>query len=384
MIATELIFWLCLWLVIYSYVLYAVAIYWAARIWGCKEPPPSVDDASAPSITLLISAHNEETVIRERLDNALQMSYPADKFQVVIASDGSNDRTAEIVDTYAGRGVRLLDYQSNRGKAATLNSAWDELTTDLVLLSDANTFTDREAARRLARWFVIPNIGAVCGRLVLVDPLTGNNVDGLYWRYETFLKKCEARLGALLGANGAIYAIRRESFVKIPPETIVDDFVIPLLVKLKHGLRLVYDDEAVAHEETPADMRDEFRRRSRIGAGGFQSIGLLWPLLNPRHGWLALSFWSHKILRWCSPFFLLGMLVANLALLQWPLYCWLLGAQAGFYLLAAVGNVVPGKGSAVKALRTVTLFTSMNLALLAGFFRWLTGRQRGAWSRTAR
>src|SRR5262249_30950742 len=146
----------------------------------------------------------------------------------------------------------------------------------------------------------------VCGRLVLTDPATGCNVDSYYWRYETFLKRCEGRLGALLGANGAIYAIRRELYTPIPGNTIVDDFVIPLRAKLRTGCRIVYDGDAVAREETPPNVGAEFHRRSRIGAGGFQSIGLLWRLLNPRSGWVAFTFFSHKILRWVCPFFLVA------------------------------------------------------------------------------
>src|SRR5207244_11740611 len=136
------------------------------------------------------------------------------------------------------------------------------------LVSDANTFIEPGAPKRLARWFDDASIGAVCGRLVLVDPASGRNVDGLYWRYETFLKLCESRLDALLGANGAIYAIRRGAFIPIPPETAVDDFVIPLLSRLEWDNRLVYDADAVAREETPAEIGDEFKRRARTGPGG--------------------------------------------------------------------------------------------------------------------
>src|SRR5262249_38664493 len=158
------------------------------------------------------------------------------------------------------------------GKAATLNAAFAELAGDIVLLSDANTFTDATAARNIVRWFADPRVGVVCGRLVLTDPATGGNADSLYWRYETFLKECEGRLGALPGATGGIYAFRRGLYAPIPDDTIVDDFVIPLAAKLRTGCAIVYDRDAVAREETAPDVRAEFRRRSRIGAGGFQSI----------------------------------------------------------------------------------------------------------------
>jgi cellulose synthase/poly-beta-1,6-N-acetylglucosamine synthase-like glycosyltransferase len=380
----EALFWSSLALVAYAYVGYPVAVWICARLFGRRAVPPAVADAELPTITLLIAAHNEAEVIGARIENALALDYPAGKLEIVIASDGSKDATVEIARAYADRGVRVLDYQPNRGKSTTLNAAWPELRGEIVLLSDANTFTDADAPRRLARWFLDPSIGSVCGRLVLIDPATGRNVDGVYWRYETFMKLCEARLGALLGANGAIYAIRRDGYVPIPPETAVDDFVIPLLAELTHGTRLVYDADAVAREETPPEVADEFKRRARIGAGGFQSLKTLWPLLHPRHGWLAWSFLSHKLLRWCCPFFLLGMIVTNAALLAIPFYRATLIAQATFYGLAWFGARAEGSGTLLKLVRLTTLFSSMNAALLVGFYRWLTGRQRGAWARTAR
>jgi cellulose synthase/poly-beta-1,6-N-acetylglucosamine synthase-like glycosyltransferase len=380
----QVLFWLGFGVVVYAYVGYPCFIWLCARLFGRTEAPPELADGELPTMTLLIAAHNEEAVIRQRLENALALDYPSERLAIVVASDGSSDGTAQIVRSFAERGVRLLDFQPNRGKSASLNAAWSELASDLVLLSDANTQIEAEAPRRLARWFRSADVGAVCGRLVLVDPDTGQNVDGLYWRYETFLKRCEARLGALLGANGAIYAIRRHSFVPIPTETIVDDFVIPLLSRLKTGCRLAYDAEAVAYEETPARISDEFRRRVRIGAGGFQSLGLLWPLFSPRHGWLAFSLLSHKLLRWLVPFCLLAMALANVPLAAEPFYRATLAAQAAFYGLALVGARLPGRRGAVRLLRLATLFSSMNLALFVGFFRWLSGRQRGAWARTER
>jgi cellulose synthase/poly-beta-1,6-N-acetylglucosamine synthase-like glycosyltransferase len=378
------ILWLCILLVVYTYAVYPPLIWLCARLFGGRRQAPQPECAAAPSITLLVAAHNEAGVIAARLENALTVDYPRDKFAIVVASDGSSDATTSIVRSYADRGVRLLDYQPNRGKAATLNAALAEISGDLVLLSDANTHIDSQAPRLLARWFADPRVGAVCGRLILTDPRTGRNVDSLYWKYETFLKKAEGRLGALLGANGAVYAIRRELFTPIPSDTIVDDFVIPLLARLRTGCGIVYDAQAVAHEESPADLGSEFGRRSRIGAGGFQSIVLLWRLLDPRQGWTAFSFFSHKVLRWHCPFFLIVALAANLLLLNVPAYRGLLAAQVAFYGVSLAGAFLPGAGLAAKLVRLTTMFTSMNLALLVGFWRWISGRQRGVWQRTAR
>jgi cellulose synthase/poly-beta-1,6-N-acetylglucosamine synthase-like glycosyltransferase len=383
----QIVLWVSLALVAYAYAGYALLIFVCSRLFGRLPRPPETVDQTLPDVSLLISALDEEEVIGARVANALAQDYPPDRLEIVIASDGSRDRTASIVrslaDRHPGR-VTLLDYPQRRGKANVLNATLPGVRGEVVVLSDANTEFDRSAIRNLVRWLADPAVGAVCGQLILVDPTTGHNVDGLYWRYENFLKDCEGRLGALLGSNGAIYAIRRDSYVPIPGDTIVDDLVIPLLIKLHRRQKLIYDRTAVAREETPPDVNAEFRRRSRIGAGGFQSVVRLWKLLLPGNGWTSLAFLSHKILRWLGPAFLLLAVAANLMLIQHPLYQATLVCQSVFYATASAGIFLPGNGKMVRLLRLTTMFTSMNVALAFGFYRWMSGLQRGTWQRTVR
>ena len=379
-----IVWWCCFSAVAFAYLGYPLLILVLSRVFGRGREVPSVDESRLPVVSLLIAAHNEEMDIEERILNALSLDYPLDRLEIVIASDGSTDETNEIVRRYADRGVQLFAYEKNRGKATVLNESVPRLRGDIVLLSDANTNMAPDVARRLAAWFADPEIGVVCGRLVLTDPRTGRNVDGLYWKYETFLKKCESRLGALLGSNGAIYAIRKDLFPTVQPGTLIDDFVIPLEAKRKSGCRIVYDKRAIATEETAPTILAEFRRRVRIGAGGFQSIGMLWPLLSPANGWVALTFFCHKILRWLCPFLLIGMLAANLFLLDHPLYAWLFAAQVAFYSWAFVGNWLPAQPRFLRYFRLPTMFASMNLALLFGFVRWIRGGHTGVWTRTDR
>jgi len=379
------LFWLCFAGVAYSYLVYPIILILSVRLFGRKEHPDFLRDDALPAVTLLIAAHNEEPVIEGRIRNALAMDYPPDKLQILIASDASTDRTNDIVRSFADKGARLLDYQNRSGKTAMLNSAFGEVRTPMVMLSDANTFTEPNAARCLMRWFVNPRIGVVSGRLILTDPVSGKNVDSMYWRYETFLKKRESQLGALLGSNGAIYAIRTELFRPIPGNTIVDDFVIPLAAKLRSGCDVIYDPDAVANEESAPDVKAEFKRRSRIGAGGWQAIGQLWRLLNPANGWIAFTFFSHKVLRWLCPFFLIGMLVANVPLAFDSVgYRLLLAGQLLGYALAVAGAFVPTSVPVSRFFRLANMFVAMNAALLVGFFRWLLSSQSGIWSRTQR
>lgn len=382
--ALKTIFWSCGGLVAYAYAIYPAIIFLCSRIFGKDPRPRDLDDVDLPAISLLIAAHNEEAVIEQRILNALAMDYPTNRLEIVVASDGSDDRTNSILRRYTPR-VRLLDYAFRRGKAATVNDAMTVARGDIVILSDANTLIDPSAARNLVRWFLDPSVGAVCGRLVLVDPASGTNVDSLYWRYETFLKRCESKLGALLGANGALYSIRRDLFTPIPSQTIVDDFVIPLQAKLRTGKAIVYDTNAIAYEETAPHVADELRRRVRIGAGGFQAICMLWRLLDPRRGWIAFTFLSHKITRWLSPFFLLGMFLSSAALFNaGAIYRWSLLFQLVFYSASVAMIRLPSRIRFLRPLRLTSMFTSMNAALFLGFFRWLSGRQQGVWQRTER
>ncbi|HZK79888.1 MAG TPA: glycosyltransferase family 2 protein [Humisphaera sp.] len=379
-----LLFWLSVACVAYGYLIYPLVLYGAGCLFGKLRNPGYLEDARLPRITLLVAAHNEAAVIDERIKNALALDYPSAKLDIIVASDGSTDQTPAIVRRYAMQGVRLLDYPERRGKASVLNSAIAEARGEIILLSDANVRTDPMAARSLARWFDDVQVGAVCGRLILTDPKSGRNADGLYWKYETFLKKQEGRLGALLGSNGAIYAMRKEHFQPIPPGTIIDDFVIPLAARLRTGRHIIYDRDAIAYEETAPDIRAEFRRRTRIGTGGWQAIAMLWPLLNPRQGWIAFTFFSHKILRWACPFFLTMALLGNLLLCAIPLYRWLFVAQAALYLSALIGGVVPRAFPGARILRLANMFVHMNAALLVGFAHWISRRQTGIWPVTER
>ena len=378
------VFWGCAALILYTYIVYPVLLIALAALRRGIIAPRDVKDADLPYVSVLIVAHNEESVIRERIENLLELDYPKDKLELVIASDASRDRTVDIVSEYSERAVRLIAFTARTGKAAVLDSVIPQLKGSIAVLSDANTMMEPSAVRRLVRWFQNPKVGVVCGKLVLTDPATGTNVDSLYWRFETLLKRSEGKLGALLGANGGIYAIRRSVFQGVTHDTIVDDFVIPLLARVRTGCAIIYDESAIAYEETPPEIAVEFRRRARIGAGGFQSIAVLWPLLDPRKGWIALTFASHKVLRWLCPFFLLGLAASNLVLVNNGIYGVSLVVGIVLAGVALLGQYLSLGSSAGRVLRLTTMFATMNAALLVGFFRWASGRQRAAWDRTAR
>jgi cellulose synthase/poly-beta-1,6-N-acetylglucosamine synthase-like glycosyltransferase len=340
-----------------------------------------VPRAGIPLVSIVIPAYNEERVIEEKLKNTLALDYPAEKLEVILVSDGSTDRTSEIAAGFAPA-VKVLIQPQRSGKPAALNRGIAEATGEVVIITDANTTLDHGAVRNLARHFGHERIGAVLGDLHCTAPGSYQS-ENRYWDYERALKFLEGRIGALLGGQGGIYAIRRACYRPIPAETWVDDFVIGMRIK-EAGYRLVYDTEAVAFEETTPSVEAEFVRKARIAAGDFQALAATWRLLNPLRGSIAFSYWSHKVLRWLAPFFLIAAFIANLFLLNHRFYQITFGLQAVLYAAGFLGHYVGKKSGLLGAFALPYYFVFMNAALLVGLFRCIAGRQRAAWQRTER
>jgi cellulose synthase/poly-beta-1,6-N-acetylglucosamine synthase-like glycosyltransferase len=372
-------------LLLYTYAGYP-AVLWAARRW--VRPPkerPSVEPAEWPRVSVLVSAYNEESTIGERIANLLSLDYPADRIEILIGSDGSTDRTCEIVRAYESHGARLLCFEQRRGKASVLNDLIAQARNDIVVLTDANTFFRPDAVRALVKALLRYPAGAIAvGRLDLRAPSDNGNLDGAYWRYETWIKTLESRFGSLLGANGAIYAFHRERYRPLPKDAIVDDFLIPMLMRLDSGDRIYFVPEARAWERSPDEVRDEFYRHARIGAGNFQALRWTWKLLLPWRGTIALAYFSHKVLRWFGPWLMLIGFVANLRLLHVPAFALIFLGQLVLYELAfgaLLLHRVPLVGRAASALR---YFLILNVALLVGLGRFVLGVERPFWSTAPR
>ncbi|WP_163988778.1 glycosyltransferase family 2 protein [Pyxidicoccus caerfyrddinensis] len=335
------------------------------------------------SVSLVVAAYNEASCIQQKLENSLALQYPTEKFEVVIGSDGSSDGTDDIVRKCPDARVRLSP-APRAGKTTVLNRCIPMAKGDIVVLSDANTMIEPEAIERLVRHFDDPEVGAVCGKLKLYNPTKQDYEESAYWSYESLIKMYEGRRGAVVGANGGLYAIRRTLFTELPPSTIVDDFVIPLRI-LEKGYKVVYEEQAVAHEETTEDYGKEFGRRARIAAGNFQSLRMVPGLLLPTAGFPAFAFWSHKLLRWCAPALMGVALLANVFLLDSMFYRFTLFGQALFYALAYLGKTgVLKRGTSKRVASVAYYFVTMNLAIVVGFWRFLRNTQRAAWDRTAR
>lgn len=384
-------------LVLYSYALYPIVLAcWAAcqqLISDLRHVTSKVDRRRHepdqwPEVGVVIAAYNEERHIAERVQNLLQQDYPPDKLRIYIGSDGSKDRTASILRDIQDPRLRPQIFEINRGKAVVLNELRELVSEPIIVFSDANTFFHPQAIRRLVSWFADPTIGGVTGELRLLDS-KGQNQDSLYWRIEQTLKYFEGRIGGLLGANGAIYALRRELWPELKPNEICDDFVIGMHPVVS-GFRLAYDPSAWAEEETPADISEEHHRRLRIGIGNFQVL-FGHPEFFTRTGPATLfAYLSHKVLRWITPHLLLASLVASLALaclaseqaILWQGWATTqliaYTVVAWWYCRSAAGHSLPGPA------RLPTFFFALNWAFLLASIRYLRGTHAGAWRRTAR
>jgi len=374
-------FWAAAVLLAQTYFLYPLWLLLLSRLrpaWR-RRPVPS---APWPTVSLVIAAHDEAACIEDKLRNSLALDYPPDRLEVLIGSDGSTDGTDALVQAYPDPRVHL-SAAPRVGKTSVLNRCIPAARGELVVLSDANTSVEPAALKALVRHFADPEVGAVCGRLQLYNPTRAEYEESAYWKYESWLKAMEGKQGAVVGANGGLYALRRELFTPLPPSTIVDDFVMALRL-LDQGYRVLYEPEALAREETTEDYGREFGRRARIAAGNFQSLGLVPGLLSPLRGFPAFAFWSHKVLRWCAPALMLVALAANLALLDRPFYRFTMAAQVGFYALALLGSVSVGPSLLRRIAGVAYYFVTMNLAIVVGFWRFLRSSQAAAWERTAR
>jgi cellulose synthase/poly-beta-1,6-N-acetylglucosamine synthase-like glycosyltransferase len=368
----------------YSYVGYPILL-WLVGLFRREATLVPRDPATWPEVSIVVSAHNEELVIGRRIDNLLALDYPPERLQILIGSDGSTDRTSEIVRLYRRPSIAFHDFALQRGKAQVLNDLVGLARGKFLVFTDANTFFEPAAIKELIRGFrEVPSACAVVGRVEMHNAEGAVNPETFYWRYETMLKCLETRLGTVLGANGPIYAIKRAWYCPLPAGTIVDDFLIPMLMRLEHGGAVIFRPSAKAWETVPETVRDEFRRRVRIGAGDAHALRHTWRLLLPDYGMLAFSYWSHKVLRWMGPVLLLTMFLSTLWLVDRPLGCALLIAQL---VLCAVGFASPwlqGIPIVGRVATGVWFFMVLNAALLVGTVKYVSGRAAPVWQRTSR
>jgi cellulose synthase/poly-beta-1,6-N-acetylglucosamine synthase-like glycosyltransferase len=369
------IFWLSALAIAATYFLYPMALLALGPLRSWHRTGTNM-----PSVTLVISAYNEEAVIREKLENALALNYPRDRLEIMVISDGSADATDAIAAEYADRGIVLHRQQPRRGKSAGLTQFVPLARGEIVIFSDANSMYDAHAVQRLVRNFEDPQVGFVVGHQRYIEEQSPASAsESLYWRYETSLKIQESRIGSVVCGDGAIYAIRASLFEPLREDDI-NDFTIPLKI-VARGYRGVFDSEAVCYEKTAADFGGEFRRKVRIVNRSFRAVLRVRQALNPfRVGIFAFQLAIHKLLRWFVPFFLAALLAANIGLawLDWPFYQATLALQIAFYLTALM-RLIPGPRD-LKPVYIAYYFCIVNAAAAVGVLGTLFGRNIAVWN----
>lgn len=386
----KIAFWICLFIIIYTFIGYGILLYLLVKLRRLIKGHRKIDTSpnGLPSLTLIVAAYNEEECIEEKIQNTLSLVYPEEKRHFIFITDGSTDKTPEIISGYPE--IQLMHISQRRGKVSAMHRAVEEANSEVLIFTDANTILNAKALINIARHYSDPAVGAVAGekRVIINENSDATAGEGFYWKYESFLKKLDSELYSVMGAAGELFSIRRELYKPVSPDAILDDFMISLQITAKNH-RIVYEPEAYAAEQSSANTKEELKRKVRIAAGGIQSIIWLKGLLNPfRHPLLTFQYVSHRVLRWTiTPFCLILAFVLNCLIVfqnDFLIYKILLAGQTAFYLAAFAGWLFEQKEMKIKLFFIPFYFCFMNYAVIKGIMRYFSKSQSAAWEKAAR
>jgi cellulose synthase/poly-beta-1,6-N-acetylglucosamine synthase-like glycosyltransferase len=386
---TSILFWISLFIVFYSYLGYGMVLYLfltVKRVFIKKKINNSSD--YQPEVTLLIGAYNELDFVKLKAENSFNLDYPAELTHFMWVTDGSDDGTPDALRAY--NNITVLHEPERKGKIGAINRGMKYVKTPIVIFSDANTILSRDSVRRIVNLFSDEKVGCVSGEKRISDnggaTLSGAG-EGIYWKYESKLKKWDSELYSVVGAAGELFAVRTGLFENVEADTILDDFIISLRIAMR-GYTIKYDPEAYATESASANVTEELKRKIRIAAGGIQSVIRLWPLLNIfKYGILSFQYISHRVLRWTvTPLLLPLVLILNIVLFNsGTVYQVLLICQIMFYLFSFLGWFSEKSGMRkIKPFFVPYYFLIMNYAVYIGFFRHMKKSQSVNWERAKR
>ncbi len=373
----QIIFGTSVAVLLYVYVGYPLLVYAVSRL----RPKTVKRGKYAPKVTILITAYNEEKIIREKLKNTFEVNYPPEKIEILVASDGSTDRTDAIVKSFHPQKVKLFRQEGRKGKTYTQNKAVEQATGEIILFSDATTMYRQNVLREMLPNFADETVGCVAGKLIYIDNSKSNVGKGAksYWNYETFLKEAESNACSLIGASGCLYAVRKSAYQPMYPEA-CSDFLICTVV-YRQGLRSVYEPNAVCTEETNKKTDKEMRMRVRVISQTFTDLWRNREMLNPfRNGFYAVELFSHKVLRYAVPLFLILILFSSLiAAFQSLFFAAIYALQILFYLTAFIGWLLEKRNAKIGVFAIPLYFVLANLASVLAFFKFLQGENYARW-----
>ena len=383
----EIIFFTGFFILAYNYFGYAII---AKLLLLITRPSQRSNEKYTPAVSFIVAAYNEEDFIEQKIRNSLELDYPAELIEFIFITDGSTDQTPNIISSFPD--IKLLHSRERKGKSAAINRAVEIAKNEILIFSDANTILNKEAIKKIAQHYYEPQVGGVAGEKKVISSISDTDAlsenEGLYWKYESVLKKIDSDFYSVVGAAGELFSVRKELYSPIQANIILDDFVISLKIAGK-GKRIIYEPGAFASEEPSFSIKEEQKRKIRIAAGGFQAIVLLRPLLrfwkNPK---LFFLYFSHRVLRWTlSPLSLLLVFVANVALVlknSHFYYSIILIFQLGFYASALLAYFSPFALKKFKLIKIPYYFLFMNFAVYLGFLRFLRGSQSAIWEKAKR
>lgn len=376
-IIAQTIFWISVVALFYTYIGYPLLVYAVSRLL-----PKSINQADfAPLVTVLITAYNEERDIRTKLENTLQIDYPKEKLEILVASDCSNDRTDEIVKEFAAKNVKLYRQTERLGKTMAQNVAVEKAAGEIILFSDATTMYEREVLNAMLPNFADKTVGCVAGKLIYVDDSDSTVGKGAksYWNYETFLKEAESRACSLIGASGCLYAVRKSAYQPMYAEACSDFLICTILYR--QGLRSVYEPNAVCTEETNRRTDKEMRMRVRVISQTFTDLWRNRAMMNPlKSGFYAIELISHKVFRYAVPLFLLLVFFSSMILaFSSTVFVAIFGLNVAFYFLAFVSWLLERTVKSLGILAIPLYFVLTNLASLIGFYKFLRGERYARW-----
>jgi poly-beta-1,6-N-acetyl-D-glucosamine synthase len=383
----EIIFWVCFLILFYTYLGYGIILYLLVKIKKIIVGDDKINNYTLPEVTILVAAYNEAGVIDKKIVNTFGLDYPRDKMKYIFVTDGSTDGTPEIVMEYPA--LTLLHKPEREGKIKAVNRAMEKVDTPIVVFTDANTLLNREAIKNIVRHFQNEKVGAVAGeKRILVEgkDKASSAGEGIYWKYESALKKWDSELFSVVGAVGELFSIRARLYEPVPEDTIIEDFYITLRIAAK-GYRVRYEPDAYAMEKASYSVKEEMKRKIRIAAGGIQSIIRLLPLFNIfQYGLLSFQYISHRVLRWTlAPWSLPIIFVANIMLVwQSGFYQVTLYGQLAFYSMVMAGGFLADRKIKFKALFIPFYFFVMNYSAWAGLVRYIMGKQSVVWEKARR
>jgi cellulose synthase/poly-beta-1,6-N-acetylglucosamine synthase-like glycosyltransferase len=376
----EVAFWLCAGLTVYAYAGYPFVLAVLVRLAGRPVPLADLGEAELPGVTLIVPVHNERSTIERKVENTEALDYPPGRLEVLYVSDGSSDGTNELLEARVDARSTLMALETRGGKGAALNAALGRAQHEIIVFNDASIMLQPHAIRKIVRGFATPSVGCVSGE----DRIADLGGEGLYGRYELGLRRLESRLHSIVGASGSFYAQRRSLCEPFVPN-LAPDF-LSVLRTVERGFRAIADPEAVGTMSALRSTRDEFERKVRTLLRGITTLVVFGHLLNPfRYGWFAFELLSHKLARWLVPFFLIGMLATSgILAVDSLIYRLLFLGQAVFYALAAFSLVRAPGITALLPVKISVYFTTVNLATLSAWLKYLTGTRQELWSPSRR